>query len=294
MIVLVVGGQGQLGRSLAEARSPAGVRVITVGRPELDLLRPESIGQTLDRLAPNVVVNTAAYTAVDKAETESDLAFAVNDHGVRRLAADCASRNTPIIHLSTDYVYDGSKQSPYVESDAVNPLSVYGRSKRAGELSVAAENPRHIILRTSWLYAPFGANFVRTMLHLAATRREIGVVDDQHGNPTYAPHLAEAILTIIEKISGERLFAFPWGIYHAAGTGETTWFGFAQAIFRCYQALGYNIPLVRPITTAEYPRPVARPANSRLNTEKLAQSFGVRLPPWPKGLAECLQRLSTE
>jgi dTDP-4-dehydrorhamnose reductase len=290
MIVLVVGRKGQLARAFVEARSAAGIRVVTVGRPELDLLRPEGIAQALDRVAPDIVVNTAGYTAVDRAERESKLAFAVNSEGVGCLAAACAVRGAPIIHLSTDYVYDGTKHGPYVEGDAVNPVSVYGRSKLAGEQNLAAANPRHIILRTAWVYAPFGTNFVRTMLRVAATRKEIAVVNDQHGNPTYAPHLVKAIISIIEKLGGEH--TSPWGVYHSAGTGETTWFGFAQEIFRCHQGWDRESPIVRPISTAEYSTPASRPPNSQLNTDKLARTFGVRLPLWQDGVAECVQRLN--
>jgi dTDP-4-dehydrorhamnose reductase len=292
MIVLVLGGHGQLARSFAEAYPPASVRIIIQGRPTLDLLNPESITQTLDRVTPDIVVNAAAYTAVDKAESEPELAFAVNSEGVRRLATECASRDTPIVHLSTDYVYNGTKQGPYLETDSANPISVYGRSKLSGEQKLAQVNPRHIILRTAWVHSPYGTNFVRTMLRLATARKELSVVDDQCGNPTYAPHLAQAILAIIEKIGGEQSPISPWGVYHAVGTGEATWFDFAQTIFRCHQALGHDIPSVRPITTAEYPSPAPRPANSRLNTDKLARTFGLRLPPWQQGVAECVQRLN--
>jgi dTDP-4-dehydrorhamnose reductase len=292
MIVLVVGRQGQLARSLAEAPQPAGMRMIVASRPELDLLQPDSVAHTFDDVSFDVVINAAAYTAVDKAESETELAFAVNSEGPRHLAAACALRGIPLVHVSTDYVYDGTKAEPYVESDPVNPISAYGRSKLAGELNLIEANPRHIILRTAWMHAPYGTNFVRTMLRLGATRPEIGVVDDQHGNPTYAPHLAAAILAVVTEIANLGASNGPWGVYHAVSSGETTWFGMAQEIFRCSEGYGHLSPKLHSITTSDYATPASRPANSRLDTSKLAQTFGVRLPSWRDGIADCVRRLN--
>ena len=197
----------------------------------------------------------------------------------------------PIIHVSTDYVFDGTKPGPYVETDATNPRCVYGASKAAGELAVAAANPHHIILRTAWVHSPFGQNFVKTMLRLAAGRPRLGVVADQLGNPTYAPHLATAILDIAARLEGLSSGAGPWGVFHATGSGETTWHGLACEVFACSRALGGPTAEVDPIATSAYPTPAARPANSRLDGAKLAAAFGVRLPPWQEGVADNVKRL---
>jgi dTDP-4-dehydrorhamnose reductase len=292
MIVLVIGQQGQLARSLAEREPPSGMRVVTLGRPQVDLLKPESLVQALGAIHPDIVVNAAAYTAVDKAETEPELAFAVNADGPAHLALACAARDIPIIHVSTDYVFDGSKAAPYVESDAVNAISAYGRSKLAGEQKLARANARHIILRTAWVHSPFGTNFVKTMLRLGATRPEIGVVDDQYGNPTYAPHLAAAILSVATLITHAAADDPRWGMYHAVGSGDATWFGLAQEVFACAGAFGLSPPELRPITSADYPTPAARPANSRLDTARLTRTFGTAFPPWADGVADCVRRLA--
>ncbi len=289
MRLLVVGAQGQLARALAEAPAPAGFEVIRRGRPALDLLRPDSIASAIEQENPDFVVNAAAYTAVDKAESEPALAFAVNSEGVGCLAEAAAARGLPVIHVSTDYVYDGTKREAYVETDSLNPVSVYGRSKLAGEQRLAACNPRHIILRTAWVHAPYGTNFVRTMLRLGATRTEIAVVNDQRGNPTYAPHLADAILRIVAELGRRGDGSGPWGVYHAASAGEATWFEVAREVFRC--SGGPGVPKLYPISTAEYPTPATRPANSCLDTRKLARTFGVCLPHWKSGIAECVARL---
>jgi dTDP-4-dehydrorhamnose reductase len=196
--------------------------------------------RTISRVSPAVVVNAGAYTAVDKAEDEAEAALvhAVNVEGPRSVAAICARLGIPVVHISTDYVFDGSKTEPYLEDDSTGPLNAYGRSKLEGERAVMASGGAHIILRTSWVYSPFGHNFVKTMLRLAETKPELGVVDDQVGNPTFAPHLAEAILTIARRLASEPEPSSLAGIYNAAGRGDTTWFGFAEEIFRCSGLLG--------------------------------------------------------
>lgn len=293
MRILVAGDpqDGQLARALVDAsRVRGGFDVVALGRPRLDLLDATTIADTVDSVRPDLVVNAAAYTAVDKAESDLGAAFALNRDGAGALAAASHARSTPIIHLSTEYVFDGSKGSPYVETDTTNPLSVYGRSKLEGEAAVAAANPHHLILRTCWLYAPYGQNFLRTMLRLARERPQLRVVADQHGAPTYAPHLADAILAIAARLDAQRP-AHPWGIYHAVAGGETTWAQFATAIVAAAAPLGVpQVPVV-PITTAEYPVSAKRPANSRLDCGKLERTFGVRLPPWQQGLAECMAEL---
>lgn len=291
MRLLVTGWQGQVARSLTEAAARRkDVEACAVGRPALDLCKLPTILRALADTRPDVVINTAAYTAVDKAESEPDAAFALNAEGAGLLAKAAADRNLPIIHLSTDYVFDGTKPEPYREDDETRPLGVYGRSKCEGEGKVAAANHRHLILRTAWVISPFGANFVKTMLRLAGERPRLKVVDDQHGSPTYAPHLADAILELAAQI-GRKGDATPWGVYHAAGTGETTWCGLAREVFACSLKLGGPAAEVDPIATSGYPTPARRPANSRLHTGKLARSFGLSLPDWRAGVAECVERL---
>jgi dTDP-4-dehydrorhamnose reductase len=294
--ILVAGDprDGQLARALVEAsRTDGRFTVIAAGRPRLDLLDGDILGRAIDETQPDLVVNAAAYTAVDKAESDSAAAFALNCDGAAALARVAGERGCPIIHISTDYVFDGTKPGPYVEQDPPNPIGVYARSKRDGELAVAAANPRHLILRTAWLYAPYGHNFLRTMLRLARERPQLRVVADQHGSPTYAPHLAEAILAIAARLHGGEHPA-PWGTYHAAAAGETTWAGFAAAIVEAGARLGVpQVPIV-PITTAEYPTAARRPANSRLDCSKLERIFGVRLPPWRQGIEDCIAALARE
>lgn len=290
MKLLVTGSQGQVARSLSLAAKEQGFDCETVGRPDFDLTKPDHIERTLDQHKPDLVVNAAAYTAVDKAEEEGGAAIAVNRYGAGVLAALCNENAIPLIHLSTDYVFDGTKHFPYVETDATSPLGIYGHSKLEGERAVTAANPQHIILRTAWVYSPFGNNFVKTMLRLAETRDELGVVHDQIGSPTYAPHLAEAILTI-GKLLGRNDNENRWGIYHIAGSGETNWHEMACYIFEQAALKGHKQPLVRAIETIDYPTPAKRPANSRLDCTKLEQNFSIRLPDWHIGVRECVDRL---
>jgi dTDP-4-dehydrorhamnose reductase len=273
-------------RSLLTAERPAGMDIVAVGRPELDLAHPTSVRHAIEAARPTVVVNAAAYTAVDKAESEPDLAFRVNAGGAEAVGLAAHALGVPVIHLSTDYVFDGTKPTSYVESDPVAPLGAYGRSKLEGERRLAAACPRHVILRTAWVHSPYGHNFTRTMLRLAGARPEISVVDDQLGCPTYAPHLARAIVQLAARLIGDR--DAPWGTYHAAGTGTATWCGFAREIFAVSARLGGPSAAIKPITTAEYPTPARRPANSRLDSRRLATNFGLGLPDWREGVAACV------
>ncbi len=291
MKILVTGTSGQLAQSLLAAGLAAGVDVVALRRPQLDLTIPGTLRTAVADVRPDVVVNAAAYTAVDKAESEEALARKVNATGAGELAAVCARAGASLIHISTDYVFDGTGARPYLEGDATAPINAYGRSKLAGEAAVTAAGPRHLILRTSWIYSPFGTNFVRTMLRLGAERQKLGVVDDQLGCPTYAPHLADAILAIAAQVDGAAASDPRWGIYHAAGSGETSWCGFAREIFRGTAARGLPTPAVDALTTADYPTPARRPANSRLDCGKLAGTFGVGLPDWKDGTRDCLERL---
>jgi dTDP-4-dehydrorhamnose reductase len=294
MRLYVIGGQGQVARSLREAAIGDEDIVFGYGqRPEIDLLHPVSIARSLAEFRPDLVVNPAAYTAVDKAESEPDLAFALNRDGAGAVAAAAARQGVPVIHLSTDYVFDGRKTSAYVEADSVNPQGVYGSSKLAGELAVAAANPRNIVLRTSWIYAPFGTNFVRTMLHLASERDRLRVVDDQIGCPTYAPDIAAAIIAMAKRVVAGSWRPEYAGVCHLAGPDALSWYAFASAIVHGAAARGGRSVPVDPISTSDYPTPAARPANSRLATARLALVFDIRLPPLQCSLAHCLDRLLT-
>jgi dTDP-4-dehydrorhamnose reductase len=290
--VLVAGATGQLAQALIEAATQrAGWELAALGRPTLDLQAPATLARAIATTRPHVVVNAAAYTAVDRAESEPDLAIAINRDGAGALAKAAADQGVPIVHVSTDYVFDGSKLGAYVETDAPAPQGFYGRSKLAGEEQVAAANTRSIILRTAWLHSSFGSNFVRTMLRLARERPQLTVVADQWGNPTYAPHLAEAILALLPRLLDARPSEELWGVYHAAGQGDTTWHGFAEAIVAAAAGCGRPPVPIRAITTAEYPTPARRPANSRLSCAKLARVFGITLPPWDEGVRQCVARL---
>jgi dTDP-4-dehydrorhamnose reductase len=292
MRLYVIGGQGQVARSLREAAAGDASIVFGCGeRPAVDLLRPASISQALAAFRPDLVVNPAAYTAVDKAESEPDQAFALNRDGAGAVAAATAALGVPLIHLSTDYVFDGAKAAPYVESDPVAPQGVYGRSKLEGERAVASAHPSHIILRTAWVYAPFGGNFVRTMLRLSAERDSLRVVDDQIGCPTYAPDIAAAILAIASKVVAGGWRPEFTGVTHLAGPDAVTWHGFAEAIIAGAAARGGRSVPVHPIPSSDYPTPAARPANSKLSTARLATLFDVRLPPLKRSLDDCLDRL---
>jgi dTDP-4-dehydrorhamnose reductase len=292
MRLYVIGGEGQVARSLREAATADETIVFGCSaRSEVDLLRPSSIGKLFADFRPDVVVNPAAYTAVDKAESEPDQAFAINRDGARAVAAAARDHGAPIIHLSTDYVFDGRKEGAYVEDDAVNPQGVYGRSKLEGELAVAEANPRHIVARTSWVYAPFGNNFVRTMLRLAAERDRLGVVDDQLGCPTYAPDIADALIAMASSVANAGWRPEYAGVTNLAGPDAISWCGFARVIVRQSAQRGGRVVPVDPISTSDYPTPASRPANSRLSTARLSSLFGIQLPSMEASLANCLDRL---
>ncbi|WP_322418460.1 dTDP-4-dehydrorhamnose reductase [Mesorhizobium huakuii] len=292
MRLTVTGRDGQVAASLLEVgHAHADVEVVAIGRPQLDLARPETVIDAIAATKPDVVVSAAAYTAVDQAEDEPDLAFAVNAAGAGKVAEAGARLGVPVIHLSTDYVFDGSAPGAYVETDVTAPLGVYGASKLAGEQAVAAAGPRHLILRTAWVYSPFGRNFVKTMLRLAADRDEISVVADQWGNPTCALDIADAILHAAAMLHGDKSFG-AFGTYHLAGTGETNWSGFARHILDTSQALDGPWARVRDIATMDYPTKARRPANSRLSTAKFASVFGWTAPDWRQSTEAVVRRLS--
>jgi dTDP-4-dehydrorhamnose reductase len=291
--IAVTGRQGQLARALGEGGAAFNVEIVHLGRPQLDLAAPETVELALKAAEPDIVVNAAAYTAVDKAEQEPAIADLINGTSAGVVAKAARAIGVPIIQVSTDYVFEGAKSSPYVEEDPVAPTSAYGTSKLAGELAVAAATDDHVILRTAWVYAPYGKNFVRTMLKLAESRSEVRVVADQHGCPTYAPDIATAIFRIARNVLTEPFNQRLRGIFHLAGRGETSWAGFAAEIFSFLAAKGIRVPTLTSITSAEYPTPARRPPNSQLNCSKLKRIHGIELPPWRESLRICLDRLLT-
>jgi dTDP-4-dehydrorhamnose reductase len=286
--ILVTGGSGQLATALAEA---GGNRVRRVGRPEFDFDRPDSVEHVFHETAPALVVNAAAYTAVDAAETNEAAAYRANRDGPSLLANLCQPAAVPLIHVSTDYVFDGRKGAPYVETDPTAPQGVYGASKLAGEEAVLAGCDRAVVLRTSWVYAAAGKNFVRTMLGAACKTNQLRVVADQRGCPTAATDLAAAILAMIGLIEAQGWQPRFRGVFHAAGTGWTTWHGLACAIFEEADDHGLSAPDVQAIATADWPTPALRPPDSRLDCGRLAATFGVSLPPWRDSLARTIDAI---
>ncbi len=289
MRILVTGARGQVVTSMLE-RAPPGVEVVAMGRPALDLADPRSIERAFDGELADVVVNAAAYTAVDKAEAEEALATRINGDGAGLVAAAARALGAPIIQLSTDYVFDGASGRPYREDDPTGPIGAYGRSKLAGEEAVAAANPRHAILRTAWVYSPFGANFVKTMLRLGETRSEVRVVADQIGSPTSALDIADAVFAVAGALVA-RPSPETYGVFHMTGAGEASWAEFAQSVFAQAHALGRPAVSVAPIATADYPTPARRPANSRLDGARFKRDYGVELPHWRGSLKVVVERL---
>ena len=291
MRIAVTGKTGQIVSSLLERGAVAGHEVIALGRPELDLADPASIVQALDAVAPDVIVSAAAYTAVDKAESDSALAHAVNGAGAGALAQAAHRLGVPLVHVSTDYVFDGTLERPYVESDPNGPTGVYGASKLAGEQAVlTAYGDNSAVLRVAWVYSPFGANFVKTMLRLASDRDELGVVADQVGNPTSALEIADAVLRVATNMVSDDSRSLR-GVFHMTAQGEASWAEFAEAIFASSAARGGPSARVKRITTADYPTPAMRPANSRLDCGLIARVHGVVLPDWRQSLETVMGRL---
>lgn len=288
---VVTGLTGQVAQSLAMLGvGREDVEVVLLGRPQFDLTRLESIANSVRSAKPDIIVSAAAYTAVDRAEGEEAEAYATNALGPAELCRIAKHLNVPIIHLSTDYVFNGSKTEPYVETDAVAPLSAYGRSKLAGELLVKAIHDDHAIIRTAWVYSPFGRNFLRTMLRAAEARDEISVVDDQIGSPTCAIELAAAVMTIGHKLL-ETTDPDKRGLFHLSGSGETTWARFAEEIFAISSALGGPAAKVVRIPTSSYPTAARRPLNTSLSCQRIAECHGVRLPEWRASVARTIRHL---
>ena len=288
MKILVFGAGGQIGREVCRAGELPRYDILPLDRKTLDITKSASVGALLAREKSDLAINLAAYTAVDRAESEPEAAWAVNCAGAAHIAAACHESGTPLIHLSTDYVFDGSKAGLYREEDAVGPLGVYGCSKEAGERAVRAALAQHVILRTAWVFGAHGANFVKTMLRRAAERSVLRVVADQRGCPTAAADIAAALMVIAQHIErGEA----KWGTYHFAGSGAVSWHGFAEAIFDLAASQLAARPRVEPITTDEYPTPARRPMNSVLDCRKIEDVFGIVPPPWRVGLASVIREV---
>lgn len=289
-MILLFGGDGQLGREMRRTCAARGVALAALSRAQGDITDPAAIRDAIARHNPSVVVNAAAYTKVDQAETEIEAAHRGNVLGPGLLAKACAAAGVPLIHLSTDYVFDGTKKGAYVEGDVITPVNAYGQSKADGEQAVRDATPQHVIIRTSWVYGEFGQNFLKTMIDLAATRDELRVVADQRGCPTSTPDIADALLSIAPQLRGGKA---AWGTYHFTGAGVTTWHAFASRIVASQAPLTGRAPRVTPITTAEFPRPARRPMNSELDCGLIARTFGVRGRPWTEE-AEAITRAVVE
>lgn len=287
MRILLTGANGQLGHELQRWLAPCG-SLVACTRADCDLERPDQLREVIRRVAPAIIVNPAAYTAVDRAESEPARAAAVNRDAVVVLAEEAKRIGATIIHYSTDYVFDGSKAGWYGEDDAPAPLGVYGRTKWEGEAALRASGVPHLILRTSWVVGTHGANFARTMLRLATTNETLRVVADQVGAPTSTPLIAEVTAVLVRRLAAEGADRFPFGTYHLTAAGETSWHGYARFVFT---EAGLDPARVHPITTAEYPTPARRPANSRLDTTRLRSTFRIALPAWSEGVREVVRAL---
>lgn len=290
MTILIVGASGQLGRELLRQSQRFQRPAQAPARDQLDITQISQVEKAFAKFCPSIVINAAAYTDVDGAESEIEHAFDVNATGADNLAQSCAKRSIPLVHVSTDYVFDGNKGAPYVETDSIAPLSVYGRSKAEGEARIRTALPEHIIVRTSWLYSAYGRNFVTTMLTLGRQKKELSVVADQYGSPTSAVDLAEVLLQLALRILNAS--AIPWGTYHYSGHGITTWWEFASTIFKI-ASRHESLPAahLKPIATDEFPTPARRPLHSALDCGRIKRIFGIQPKPWQKSLRHVIQQI---
>ena len=290
--ILILGKEGQIARALRELLPSQGIEVAAIGRPEIDLLAPQSAADAVLEFAPTLVILPAAYTAVDRAEDDVEAAWIINAVAPGIVAKAASDIGAPIVYFSTDYVFDGGKGAPYAEEDATAPLSVYGSTKLAGEAAVARANPRHVILRTAWVCSPTGSNFVKTILRLAAERPSLRVVADQQGAPTFAADIARAVALISARLhSNVPVGEEHWGLFHLANDGLTSWHGFAEAIIAGSAARGGQSVPVEAITTGEYPTRARRPAYSKLSAAKIKRIYGVHMSAWEESLEVCLDTL---
>ncbi|MBB3005768.1 dTDP-4-dehydrorhamnose reductase [Cupriavidus alkaliphilus] len=292
---LITGSNGQVGFELRRSLAPLG-KVVALDRSSCDLTRPDDIRRVVREFQPDVIVNPAAYTAVDKAESEPELAYAINGTAVEVMAAEAKALGSLLVHYSTDYVFDGSKAGAYVETDAVNPQSVYGKSKLAGEQAISAAGVAHLVFRTCWVAGAHGGNFAKTMLKLGRERDSLRVIADQFGAPTTAALIADVTAQVVARhwLSGDRT-SFASGIYHLAAAGETTWHAYASEVLRYAAAKGIELKVdparIEAIPATAYPLPAPRPANSRLDTSKLRHTFGIHLPDWQQGMHYLLDQI---
>jgi dTDP-4-dehydrorhamnose reductase len=294
MRVLVIGRTGQISTELLARLPAAGHVALGLEPPDFDLTDAAQIAAAFAEFRPDAVINAAAYTAVDKAEDDQALAFAVNETGPRLLGEAAAQAGIPVVHYSTDYVFDGSKPTPYIEADPPNPVGVYGASKLAGEIALHAAQPRSVTFRTAWVCSAHGNNFVKTMLRFGRERPEMRVVADQHGAPSFADDLADAAIAVLPRLVAAPASDPAFGVYHLTGQPFTTWHGFAEAIFAGGAARGQPAPKLVAITTADYPTRARRPANSRLDCSRAAAVLGIRAADWQQGLDRCLDALFRE
>jgi dTDP-4-dehydrorhamnose reductase len=294
MRIAVTGVNGQVVSALRERASSLGVDVIAVGRPLLDLSKTGTSLPALTAARPDAIVHAASYTAVDQAERELRLASQINVGGTGEVAAAASALDVPIVYLSTDYVFDGKKDKPYVEDDPTSPLNLYGLTKAAGEKTIAGWTLNHAILRVSWIYSPFGKNFVRTILNAAKSRDTLDIVADQHGTPCSAFDIADGIVGVVKNLVSRPDESALRGVFHMTATGETTWAGLGKAVFAASRAVGGPFATVRPVTSKEYPQVATRPANSRLDSSKLAWAHGVQLPEWGSSIRLCVERIVIE
>ncbi len=290
MKILITGAKGMLGRELVRQTRDLGLEPLAMGHGDLDITRLDQTRNVIADVAPGMVINASGYTNVDGAETHTEAAYAVNRDGPAHLASACSASAIPLIHISTDFVFDGKKKTPYLELDPMLPLSIYGKSKAGGETAIRAGWQQHLIVRTSWLYSEHGRNFVKIMLGLGRERDQLSVVADQYGCPTGAGDLARAILTMARKIIAEDEIC--WGTYHYCGQGTTTWHGFAEAIFKLaasYENL--KIRQVKPITTDQFPSSAQRPLYSSLDCSRILEQFAIQTIPWQQSLAKVIRKI---
>ena len=289
--ILITGAQGQVGKELAKVAAEKNFKVIAASRAELDITQRQNVEQYIVQTQPDIVINAAAHTAVDKAETEKDLAFAINYDGASNIALSCEKQNIPLLHISTDYVFDGTNSKAYIETDTVSPLGIYGESKWQGEEAIRQTLNEHLILRVAWVFGAQGNNFVKTMLRLGKDRDELNVVADQFGGPSPAKDIAQTLINLVEQYQENKTLT--WGTYHYCGKEKTTWYDFATEIFNQAFKLGMLSKQVKvnPITTAEYPTAAKRPENSMLDCSKIKTTFGIDTPDWKEALQQVLIEL---
>ena len=291
MKILITGAHGQVGKELTHIATERGYEVLAAGSTELDITQAQNVERYINNFKPDIVINAAAYTAVDKAEEEQNLAYAINKNGAQNIASACKSLNIPLLHISTDYVFDGSNSEPYKEEDNVSPLGVYGKSKWQGEEAIRLNLTNHIILRVAWVFGTHGNNFVKTMLRLGNERDELNVVADQYGGPSPAKNIAETLIDLVADYQKNKILK--WGTYHYCGRLKTSWYDFAREIFNQAFDMGLLDKKIKvhPITTAEYPTAAKRPGNSMLDCSKLKTTFNIEMPDWKKSLQQVLIEL---